>query len=435
MADIMNKRNSTVKNATWIISCKIVQSFIGIIINMLSAQYLGPSRFGIINYAASIASFLLPVTQLGFRSTLVRDIIAQPDKEGETVGTALFFSLLSSVVCIVGITSFVSITSPNEPVTILVCMLYSITLSVQALEMIQYWFQAKLISQYTSLTSLFAYTVVAIYKIYLLATGKSVYWFSVTYAIDHFLIAATLIVCYKKLGGQKFTVSFSRFRQMLSASKHFILSSLMVTIYAQTDKIMLKFMMSDEAVGIYSVAVGCAGMTSFIFAAIIDSCRPSVFENKKRDQASYENSLKMCYSVVIWLSLAQSIFMSGLSKPIIHIMYGEAYSQSASVLGLVVWYTTFSYLGSIRNIWIIAENKQKYLWVINMSGALANVVMNAILIPAIGTMGAALASLLTQIFTNVVIGFILEPIRYNNVLMMGSLNPRILLNGLKSIKR
>lgn len=431
----MNRRNSTVKNAAWIISCKIIQSLVGIIINMLSAQYLGPSQFGIINYAASITSFLLPVTQLGFRSTLVREIIEQPDKEGETVGTALFFCLLSSAVCIIGIVSFVCIATPNEPVTIWVCMLYSISLTVQAVEMIQYWFQAKLISQYTSLTSLFAYTVVAIYRIYLLATEKSVYWFSVTYAIDHFIISAILIVYYHKLGGQKFKVKLSRFKQMISASKYFILSSLMVTIFAQTDKIMLKLMLSDEAVGVYSVAVGCAGMTSFVFAAIIDSARPSIFENKKHGQASYENSLMMCYSVIIWLSLIQSAVMSMLSKPIIRIMYGEAYSESAAVLGLVVWYTTFSYVGSVRNIWIIAEDKQKYLWAINMSGALANVLLNAILIPVMGTMGAALASLLTQIFTNVIIGFLFKPIRDNNVLMVRSLNPRILLNGLREIKR
>ena len=46
----------------------------------------------------------------------------------------------------------------------------------------------------------------------------------------------------------------------------------MVTIFAHTDKVMLKMMLSEEAVGIYSAAVTCAGLTSFVFAAIIDVC-------------------------------------------------------------------------------------------------------------------------------------------------------------------
>jgi O-antigen/teichoic acid export membrane protein len=276
---------------------------------------------------------------------------------------------------------------------------------------------------------------VAVYKVYLLVAKKSIYWFSITYAVDHFMIAIILLVYYHKLGGQKMSVSFSRFRKMLSTSKHFILSSLMVSIFAQTDKIMLKLMVSDEAVGIYSVAVTCAGMTSFVFAAIIDSVRPAVFENKKRDPASYENSLVMSYAVVIWLSLAQSAFMSLLAKPIIRIMYGPEYAGAAKVLCLVVWYTTFSYIGPIRNIWLMAEDKQKYLWVINTSGALANVVLNALMIPMIGIMGAALASLITQIFTNVVVGFIMTPIRYNNMLMIRALNPQVLLKEIRTLKR
>jgi O-antigen/teichoic acid export membrane protein len=109
---------------------------------------------------------------------------------------------------------------------------------------------------------------------------------------------------------------------------------------------------------------------------------------------------------------------------IIRILYGASFHQAVSALRIVVWYTTFSYLGAVRNIWILAEGKQRYLWMINLSGAVANVLLNAGLIPEMGVNGAALASLVTQIFTNVVVGFLIEPIRKNNVLMLRGLNPK-----------
>lgn len=420
----MQKRNSTTKNAVWIISCKIAQSILGMIVSMLSARYLGPSNYGLISYAASIVAFVLPIVQLGFRSTLVSEIIDDPKNEGEIIGTSLFFNFLSSLACIIGICTFVYVANSNEPVTLVVCALYSLCLIAQALEMIEFWFQAKLISQYTSITGLVAYTVMTGYKVYLLATQKSIYWFAVSNALDYFIVAIVLIVIFYKLSKQKLRVSFKRFFQMFSRSKYFIVSSLMVTIFAQTDKIMLKAMLSEEAVGIYSAAVTCAGLTSFVFSAIIDSFRPTVFENKKVSNESYENSLVSCYSVVIYLSLVQSFFCTAFSKTIIQILYGAEYSSSAEVLGLVVWYTTFSYLGPIRNIWILAENKQKYLWIINLSGAVTNIVLNTVLIPFIGVMGAALASLTTQFFTNVIVGFIIKPIRYNNRLMLRGCDPR-----------
>ena len=217
----MQKRNSTTKNAIWLISCKIIQSLLGMIVSMLSARYLGPSNYGLISYASSIVAFVLPIVQLGFRSTLVSEIVDNPDKEGEIIGTALFFNFLSSIACMIGVCAFVYAANPNEAITLTVCALYSLCLMAQALEMIQYWFQAKLISQYTSLTGLAAYVIVTIYKIYLLVSQKSVYWFAVSNALDFIIIAVVLIVLYHKLGGQRLRISNRCFFQMFAKSKYF----------------------------------------------------------------------------------------------------------------------------------------------------------------------------------------------------------------------
>jgi Na+-driven multidrug efflux pump len=43
-----------------------------------------------------------------------------------------------------------------------------------------------------------------------------------------------------------------------------------------------------------------------------------------------------------------------------------------------------------------------------------------------GAVGAAIASVITQFFTNVMIGYIFKPIRRNNRLMLKALNPCVL---------
>ena len=131
--------------------------------------------------------------------------------------------------------------------------------------------------------------------------------------------------------------------------------------------------------------------------------------------------------MIIWLSLGQCAGITFFAELIVSILYGSAYAPTVGTLRLVVWYTTFSYLGAVRNIWILAEGKQKYLWIINLSGAGANVILNALMIPVWGINGAALASLITQIFTNVIISFLLKPIRPNAMLMLRGLNLRQLL--------
>lgn len=107
---------------------------------------------------------------------------------------------------------------------------------------------------------------------------------------------------------------------------------------------------------------------------------------------------------------------------------------AVGALQIVVWYTTFSYMGAVRNIWILANDLQHYLWKINMIGAAANIAINAALIPVIGIYGAAIASLITQFFTNVVVGYIIKPIRPNNDIMLKGLNPKYCVEAMKKIR-
>ena len=424
-----NKR--VLNNAAWIIGCRIVQAILGVVVTMLSARFLGPSGYGIINYAASIVVFVVPLMQLGLNSTLVQEFVKMPEKEGEILGTSMLMSLVSGIFCIVGVIAFSGIANNGEPVTIAVCSLYSIQLVFQSAEIIQCWFQAKLLSKYTSVAVLIAYAVMSAYKIVLLITGSSIYWFAVAQALDYCVIAIILLVIYSKVGTAKLSFSWKLFKQLFSKSKYYIVSSMMVTIFAQTDRIMLKLMIDEAAVGYYSAAITCAGMTAFVFAAIIDSTRPVIFENALKGTAVFEKSVSTLYCVIIYFALLQSVVIALFAKFIIGILYGADYLPAVSALRIVVWYTTFSYLGSIRNIWILSEGKQKYLWSINLLGAVSNVLLNVVLIPVMGVNGAALASLVTQIFTNVIVGFLLKPIRRNNIVMLKGLDLRLLKEFIK----
>ena len=93
---MMNERK-VMANASWIIGLQIVKAILSFIISMLTARYLGPSDFGLINYASSIVSFVAPVMYLGLNCVLVQEFVSNSEKEGETIGTAVVLSLSSSL--------------------------------------------------------------------------------------------------------------------------------------------------------------------------------------------------------------------------------------------------------------------------------------------------------------------------------------------------
>ena len=421
------------KNATWIIACKLAQSVVALIILMISARYLGPSNYGLLNYAASVVTFLLPVMRLGLSEILVQEFIRRPDREGEVLGTAIVMSMMSAAGCMGIVFTFLSVANAGEGTTILVGVLYSFSLLFQATELVQYWFQSKLLSKFPSIAAFIAYVLVAIYKVIILMAGKDVIWFSISNTLDYLVVSLILLIIYHKMGNQKLKVSLSLAKEMFSRSKHYIIAGLMVNIFAQTDRIMLSLMINDTVTGYYSAAFEATTTTMFVFAAIIDSFRPTILEAKNENSPEYESRLIRLYSIITYLSIAQSIAMTLLAYPIVMILYGKSYLPSVNVLQIEAWYVIFSYYGGVRNIWILSENKQKYLWIINLAGAVANIGLNALLIPFMGAMGAALASLLTQFFTNVILGFIIRPIRHNNYLMYKGLNPKPLWLYAKSL--
>ena len=428
-------KNKLFSNAVWIVSGKIVKALLTLIVTMLTARYLGPKNYGTINYAAGLVAFAAPWMKLGLSAILVRELVNRKEEEGKILGTVTGLNLLSSVFCIVGITAFSAIANADEFETTLVCAIYSVLLMFQALEMVQYWFQARLLSKYTAIATVCAYICTALFQIILLIIPKGVCWFAISNSVEYGVLAAILHMIYVQKDGQKFSFSCHEAKRLLSVGRYYIFAEMMVVIFAQTDKIMLKFMIDSEAVGYYSAAVTCATMFGFVFAAIIDSARPVILEARQRSKVEFERNMAMLYSVIFYLALAVSCVITLFAPLIIRFMYGADYSAAVAPLRLIVWYIAFSLFGSVRNIWILAEEKQQYLWRINLCGAVANVILNAILIPVWGIMGAAFSTLVTQIFTNVVVGFLIKPIRRNNALMLAGLDIRLFIRLIKNTSK
>lgn len=411
-------------NAKWIIVCRIGQSLMQLIVGMITARYLGPSNYGLINYAASVVAFVLPFVQLGMPSTLVQELIDTPEKEGEIMGTAMLMNVGSGMACLILTISFVFVANRGEQITLIVCTLYSLSLLFRALELMNYWFQYKLKSKFPSIIMLGVSIVISIYKVYIVVTAKSIYWFAIISTIEFVLSGFAMVIIYSRMKTQMFKFTFPMAKRLFRRSKYFILAAAMVTVFQNTDHIMLKMMVGDRQNGFYTAAITCATIFHFLYFAIVDSVRPVILEKKKKHSAEYEENLAGLYSIVIYVAVLQAIGFTVLAKPIVVCLYGIEYLETVSVLRIVVWQIAFSHMGTVRNIWILAEGKESMVWKINLTGAFLNIVLNAVLIPYSGARGAAFASLLTQIFTNCILSMILPALEANRKLFLAGVNPR-----------
>lgn len=412
-------KNRIVKNAGWMVGEKIIQMLISLVVSLLTARYLGPSNYGLINYATSFTAFFSAFCNLGLNSLMVKELVDRPEDEGLVLGTAIGMRAVSSILSAITIMAVVCVVDRNEPTTILVVALCTIGMVFHVLGTFGYWFQRHLKSKYTAIAAFIAYVVTAAYRVVLIVSGEDVAWFAMATSVDYICLAALLIYFYKKEGGQKLGFSWEYGKQMLSRGKHYILAGLMVSIYGQTDKLMLKQMMDLTETGFYSTALAVNGMWCFILAAIIDSMYPSVMEaHKAGDEELFKRKNRLMYAIVFYVSMVAAVGFNIFAELIIYILYGKAYLASAMPLRIISWYTAFSYLGVARNAWIVSKDRQKHLIKIYASAAIGNVILNALLIPRWGANGAAAASLMAQILTGLVIPFFIKDLRENAILIL-----------------
>lgn len=414
-------KNRTVKNVGWIVGGRLANKILAFVVGVFTARYLGPDNFGLINYAAAYTAFFASLCNLGINSIVIKDFSDHPDEEGKALGTTLVLRAISSLLSALMIIGVVSIVDRDEPLTILVAALSSIGLLFQIFDVFNQWFQYQLKSKYYAVATVIAYIAASAYKIVLLITGKSVAWFALATSVDYIVIAIFLLLAYKKNNGPKLSFSMHKAKQLLSASSSFIISGLMVSIYAYTDKFMLKQMLDETVVGHYSLAVSLSGMWEFVLIAVMDSMYPSIINAYNVDRERFDRKNRQLYVAVIYIALITSILTCIFGRLIVEVLYGAEYLPTVQPLRIVVWYTTFSYLGAARNAWVVSENKQKYLKYLYVSAAAVNVVLNLVFIPLWGASGAALASLITQISTTVILPMLIPALRPNARLMFEAL--------------
>lgn len=397
-------KNKEIKNAFWIIAGKSIQMILSFFIGLWTARFLGPSNYGLLSYVGAYIAFFTSFCTLGLTAVvMVNELTKYPDDEGTTLGTSIVFRLISSAISALAIIGIVAIVD-RDSTTILIAVLSSASLLFQVFDSIEYWFQKRYLSKITSIATFIGYCCSSAFKIVLLILKADVFLFAISTSIDYLIIALVLFIVYKKHNGPKLKFSLSRGKQLLRIGFSFILSGMMVAIYGQTDKIMLKLMLSETEVGYYTIATNLCATWTFILAAIVSSLAPTIAKYKKNnDEQNYLRKNAQLYCIVFYISVVVSAVVTVFSPLIIRILYDSDYDGSINPLRIVTWYVAFSYLGVARDVWLVCENKQRYSLFIYILAAICNVGLNFALIPSLGPSGAAIASLVTQVLTSILL--------------------------------
>ena len=401
-----------VKNVSWIFIGNVAHAALQFLLNILVARRFGSADYGLINYGASLIAFFSTICTLGFNGVITKSFVENEDKSWTYLSSAIILRCIASLISIVLLQGLIQIANPNESRMQVVILFQSFGILFSAFDLFVYWFQYKQQAKYVAIIRLAAFAVSALWRIFAVFIFESIEAYVAGASAETAFYAVFLYCLYWKCSGFKHPIfDWSLLKKLLSTSYPFIFASILTVIYMQTDKIMLQKMIDSSAVGLYSVSQTLAGAVSVIPVALIEGFRPDIMHYKVNNDEMYRKRLMQLYGIVFWVCIAYCLFITTCSRQIIGILYGSEYIDAASSLSVIVWYTSFSYFGAINNLYLIAEAKTKWVQLLTLIGAVMNIVLNAILIPRFGIIGAAAASLATQFVANFVMIYLFRPLR------------------------
>ena len=383
-------------NVGWLFFDRGLRLGIGLFVGAWTARYLGPAQFGLLNYVFAYVALFSAVATLGLDGIVVRDIVRDPASREKTLGTTFALKLVGGSCMLLLTISFALLLHPSDPEIPWLVGVVAASTIFQAFDVIDFWFQSQVQSRYSVYAKSFAYLVAAGLRVALIQTQAPLIAFALAGLLEAVLSAIGLVTVYYSKG-QSFGVwkaSAGRARELLAVSWPLILSAFAVMVYMRIDQLMLKYMAGDGAVGIYAAATRISEMWYFIPSAIVSSVTPSIIEAKRAGEALYYRRMQWLFDIMSALAFLIAIPMTFFSTATVVLLFGQDYVEAGSVLTVHIWASLFVFLGVAQGPWDVTEGLTRLALGRAVFGAIVNIVLNLILIPVYGAMGAAVATVL-----------------------------------------
>ena len=412
-----NKKR-VIANMSWLMGGKIVNMILSFFVSLATARYLGPSNFGSINYVAAYVSFFSSIASLGLSVIVIKEVSSGEEDDNKVIWTGILMRFLTAVASTIAVVTFFAIAKRNDPLLVPIAALESIAILASAFDTFMYWFQGKLLGKYVSIAGVIAYLAMSLYRLYLLANGADILWFAFATSVDTLVLALVLFIFYVKENGFRPVISLPLGKKLLKQSYHYLISGLIAILYSKIDQIMLGDMLDKASVGLYSAALAIAGLWGMIPSAFIQSASPILYKNAQTDRGMFLKRLKQSYAGIWFLNVCWSLAISLFSYWVVLLLYGAEYMGARKALIIVVWYSGISSLGSLTQVYLATENKNKYINYFALAGLVTDVVLNALLIPHFGITGAAVATLATYCVIHIVMPLVIKDTREAAVLIL-----------------
>lgn len=413
------------ENSFLYVAVEVLQKGISFFMLPIYTAYLSPRDYGIVELVYSITIFISLFYTLGMTSAITRYYYKYKDKEPEYV-KELWGSCFTFVLCVSFTFTLVLILFHEQLINpfakgisffpyILLGML-NITIN-PAFTFYQASLQARQKGKRYSINGFVYFLINISLSIFFVVVMD---WKATGLLLAHTVTAFIFFLYTLLVFIPQVKMGFNRraLRESLGYSLPLVPHQVSGWTISMIDRVFINNMITTGAVGIYSIGATLGGAVHVISGSIHGAYTPWFFERvEERDNKSIENISSFIITIYAFLAMCLSLF----SRDILYIMVSSSFQSAWKVIPFIAYAFVFHaiYLTCCNSLFI---DKTKYIPFITVTSAVINVILNYLLIPKWGIIGAGVASMIAKMITSIitmVVALRLLPVKYKWIKMYG----------------
>lgn len=394
----MSTANSVVKNFGLLAVAQIISMISGIFLVIFIARYLGDVEYGKMSFALSFTSILVIFADCGLNVMSIREISKNKTQIEKYVYNTLYIKIVLALFTFICIYFIICLLDYPKS-TVIIVLLFGISTILNTFS--QYFrsiFKSFEKMKYEAILNVIYSLIRVVFSIIMLYFGFGLTSIAYVYIITELInILASFSVVINKFVSTTSNLDLVFCKYLLKEAIPFSMTIFVGMIYLKIDTVMLSVIKGDAVVGWYNAA--CTLIYALLF--IPDIYVQSIFPLMSKSYASSENILKLTveksskYLFIISLALTLIIFV--LADNIIITIYGNQFSNSVIVLKILSMYLPLRFINNITGYTLASINKEPYHALGGLVGAIVNIILNLFLIPKYSFVGAAVATIITDV--------------------------------------
>jgi len=406
---IFNNLSDSIKkvlgNTGWLISDKIIRMAIGLFVAAWVARYLGPDQYGLLNFSLALVALVGVLSNLGLQELIIRNIIKDPEKRDELLGTAFVIKAVGGILVFIFSILITFLIRPDDLTSHVLVIIIAAGPIFQSFDVIEFYFKSQVKAKYSVIAKSISFLIINVLKVVLIILEAPLIAFAFAVTADILLGSASLVAAYKLSGKfiRKWKMNLAQAKEFLAEGYLLGISAIAVLIYMRIDQIMIGQLLGDKEVGLYSAAVKLSEVWYVIPLALIQSVAPVLVKSYNENIHKYNYRLQKLFNLLTLIGLVIAVPTIFLSGWIVEIVFGGAYSNSSGIFAIHIWSIIFVGWGLLRNHILVFEKLVYITMIASLCGATANVIINYFLIPIYKGEGAAIATLLSQLISSSIV--------------------------------